>query len=43
MFESTGWVFDEPKVPDNAKFDLLVPSIVRTPNFYTKVCYKIFN
>jgi len=31
MFESTGWDFEEPEVPDTVKFDLLVPTIVRPP------------
>lgn len=32
MFESTGWIMEEPKVPDNTKFDLLVPTVVKSPN-----------
>ncbi|XP_077288142.1 polyamine-transporting ATPase anne boleyn isoform X2 [Arctopsyche grandis] len=32
MFESTGWILEEPKVPDNTKFDLLVPTVVRPSN-----------
>lgn len=29
MFESTGWVLEEPEVNDSSKYDLLGPSVVR--------------
>lgn len=29
MFESTGWVLEEPEIADTAKYDLLVPAIVK--------------
>lgn len=29
MFESTGWILEEPEVADHNKFDLLVPTVVR--------------
>lgn len=32
MFESTGWLLEEPKIPDNCKYDLLVPIIAKSPN-----------
>lgn len=31
MFESTGWVFEEPEIADTSKYDLLVPATVRPP------------
>lgn len=31
MFESTGWVLEEPEVEDTSKYDLLAPSIVKPP------------
>lgn len=31
MFESTGWIFEEPEIEDTSKFDLMVPSTVRPP------------
>lgn len=29
MFESTGWQLEEPEIPDNEKFQLLVPTVVK--------------
>lgn len=29
MFESTGWVLDEPGLDDTNKYDMMMPSIVR--------------
>lgn len=31
VFESTGWIFEEPEIDDTSKFDLMVPSTVRPP------------
>ena len=31
MFESTGWVLEEPDVEDTSKYDLLAPSVVKPP------------
>lgn len=31
MFESTGWIFEEPEMADTIKYDLLVPSTVKPP------------
>uniref|UniRef100_A0A1B6M5K1 Cation-transporting ATPase n=1 Tax=Graphocephala atropunctata TaxID=36148 RepID=A0A1B6M5K1_9HEMI len=31
MFESTGWIFEEPEIEESSKYDLLVPSTVRPP------------
>ena len=31
MFESTGWVLEEPNVADTSKFDNLMPTVVRPP------------
>lgn len=31
MFESTGWVLDEPGMDDTNKYDMMMPSVVR-PN-----------
>lgn len=31
MFESTGWVLEEPEVADTSKYDLLVPSVIKPP------------
>lgn len=33
MFESTGWNLTEPDLADSAKFDLLVPTVVKSPVF----------
>lgn len=36
MFESTGWILEEPNVTDCEKYDLLVPTIVKpVDNNYT--------
>lgn len=32
MFESTGWILEEPDVSDTSKFSMLFPTIVRPPN-----------
>lgn len=32
MFESTGWILEEPNVSDTSKFSMLFPTIVRPPN-----------
>uniref|UniRef100_A0A023F2U2 Cation-transporting ATPase n=1 Tax=Triatoma infestans TaxID=30076 RepID=A0A023F2U2_TRIIF len=32
MFESTGWVLEEPEVSDAAKFDLISPTVVKPPS-----------
>ncbi|KAG8035636.1 hypothetical protein G9C98_001064 [Cotesia typhae] len=29
MFESTGWVLEEPEISDTSKYDLLVPTVVK--------------
>lgn len=29
MFESTGWILEEPEVEDTSKYDLLAPTIVK--------------
>jgi cation-transporting ATPase 13A3/4/5 len=29
MFESTGWLLEEPNVSDDTKFDLISPTVVR--------------
>lgn len=34
MFESTGWVLEEPEVNDSSKYDLLAPSVVRPVEDY---------
>ncbi|XP_046673122.1 polyamine-transporting ATPase 13A3-like isoform X2 [Homalodisca vitripennis] len=31
MFESTGWILEEPDVSDDTKFDLISPTVVRSP------------
>ncbi|XP_054268548.1 polyamine-transporting ATPase 13A3 [Macrosteles quadrilineatus] len=31
MFESTGWILEEPDVSDDTKFDLISPTVVRPP------------
>lgn len=33
MFESTGWNLTEPDLADSAKYDLLVPTVVKSPVF----------
>jgi cation-transporting ATPase 13A2 len=33
MFESTGWILEEPTVSDTSKYDLLVPTIVKENGF----------
>jgi cation-transporting ATPase 13A2 len=33
MFESTGWILEEPTVSDTSKYDLLVPTIVKENSF----------
>lgn len=35
MFESTGWVLEEPDVSDVTKFDLISPTVVRPGNGHT--------
>lgn len=32
MFESTGWILEEPDVSDTSKFSMLFPTVVRPPN-----------
>lgn len=32
MFESTGWLLEEPEVSDAAKFDLISPTVVKPPS-----------
>jgi hypothetical protein len=32
MFESTGWLLEEPEVSDTSKFDMIFPTVVRPPN-----------
>jgi hypothetical protein len=29
MFESTGWLLEEPEVSDNSKFDMIFPTVVK--------------
>ncbi|XP_063984663.1 polyamine-transporting ATPase 13A3-like isoform X1 [Diachasmimorpha longicaudata] len=31
MFESTGWILEEPDVEDTSKYDLLAPTVVKPP------------
>jgi hypothetical protein len=31
MFEATGWKLEEPEVADQHKYDLIVPTIVKSP------------
>jgi hypothetical protein len=31
MFEATGWKLEEPEVADQEKYDLMVPTIVKSP------------
>jgi hypothetical protein len=31
MFEATGWKLEEPDVADQEKYDLIVPTIVKSP------------
>jgi hypothetical protein len=31
MFEATGWKLEEPEVADQQKYDLIVPTIVKSP------------
>jgi cation-transporting ATPase 13A3/4/5 len=32
MFESAGWLLEEPEVNDTSKFDMIFPTVVRPPN-----------
>ena len=32
MFESTGWLLEEPEVNDNSKFDMIFPTVVKPPS-----------
>ena len=32
MFEATGWSLEEPEVADQEKYDLIVPTIVKSPS-----------
>ena len=32
MFESTGWILEEPEIGDTSKYDLLTPTIVKPPS-----------
>ncbi|GLG93617.1 Cation-transporting ATPase [Gryllus bimaculatus] len=34
MFESTGWILEEPEVNDNSKFDMIFPTVVKPPNSF---------
>lgn len=36
MFESTGWLLEEPDVSDDAKFDLISPTVVHPAKVSTK-------
>lgn len=36
MFESTGWILEEPQIADTRKYDLLVPTIVKPPNNFVR-------
>jgi magnesium-transporting ATPase (P-type) len=40
MFESTGWILEEPTVSDTSKYDLLVPTIVKENSFESEVGKK---
>jgi hypothetical protein len=31
MFEASGWKLEEPEVADHEKYDLIVPTIVKSP------------
>ncbi|VVC45388.1 Hypothetical protein CINCED_3A014162 [Cinara cedri] len=35
MFESTGWLLEEPKTSEDNQFDLVMPVVVRPPNIHT--------
>lgn len=44
MFESTGWLLEEPDVSDDTKFDLISPTVVRPHKITTEgVCSFRFN
>lgn len=32
MFESTGWLLEEPETSEDSQFDLVMPVVVRPPN-----------
>jgi hypothetical protein len=32
MFESTGWLLEEPEVNDSSKFDMIFPTVVKPPS-----------
>jgi cation-transporting ATPase 13A3/4/5 len=32
MFESTGWLLEEPEVSDSSKFDMIFPTVVKPPS-----------
>ena len=36
MFESTGWILEEPDVSDATKFDLISPTVVK-PATYSSI------
>lgn len=44
MFESTGWLLEEPKTSEDNQFDLVMPVVVRPPNkdTYTTVEHVIY-
>jgi len=31
IFESTGWLLEEPAINDDTKYDLIIPTIVKPP------------
>ncbi|GLV38282.1 anne boleyn [Carabus blaptoides fortunei] len=41
MFESTGWTLEEPNVEDTAKYDLLVPTVVRPAESTSRKCSTV--
>lgn len=36
MFESTGWVLEEPEIGDTSKYDLLTPTVVKPRSSFTE-------
>lgn len=32
MFESTGWILEEPQIADTRKYDLLIPTVIKPPD-----------
>ena len=37
MFEATGWALEEPNTEDTAKYDMIMPSVVKPPKSDTLV------